>query len=158
MAEQQFWDFESLGTTVAFTCRHNAAVLPVSRCSEHTLQQSSSSTRHRQIHTWLNTLTILYNHIVPHAHTRTAARTCNQTHTHTYMCGLWTPCQVQLCFHRGTAGPERGYFRLWRPDWIKAGLIPVEFVSFFQATLNPNQIIQPAPRRRHHRHHSSAVL
>lgn len=72
------------------------------------------------------------------------------THTHTR--GLCTPCQVQLCFHRGTAGPERGYFRLQRPDWIKAGLIPVEFVSFFQATLNPNQIIQPAPCCHYHNH------
>lgn len=60
--------------------------------------------------------------------------------------------QVQLCSHRGTAGGRRGYFWLWRPDWIKARLIPVEFVSFFQATLNPNQIIQPSLGQHQHHH------
>lgn len=78
--------------------------------------------------------------------------------THTpllFLCSL-PLSQVQLCHWRGTAGPEPLYLRPRRPDWIKAGLIPVEFVSFFQVTLNPNQIM-PSPNPADHKRSATSV-
>lgn len=119
------------------------AVLPAVLPTTHLLTlHHTQILASRQMHAKLKTPK--HNHTFPHTHTI--------SYTHTYTHSLWTPCQVQLCFHRGTAGPEQGYFRQQHPDWIKAGLIPVEFVSFFQATLNPNQIIQPDPCCHYHHH------